>query len=126
MKSYSEQRKLYYDDVIRKHYETGYGEKRLCRIFPVSHTTITRWITRFASENRIDRNAPYEIYLKVMAKKTKEESVDPYVKTLREEVKRLQLKVKEAEMKAELYDHMIDIAEEKFNIPIRKKSGAKR
>ena len=126
MNSYKEKRALYYDEVIRVHYETGYGERRLSRIFPICHSTICGWIANFAQENNIDIHAPYSIYQSVMAKKLKKQETDPEVKALRAEVARLQTRAREAEMKAALCDRMIDLAETQFNIPIRKKSGAKR
>jgi hypothetical protein len=48
------------------------------------------------------------------------------IKALQAEVARLQKELKHEKLRADAYDTMIDIAETKFNIPIRKKSGAKR
>ena len=42
------------------------------------------------------------------------------------EVKRLRKELREAELHAKLLDAMIEIAEERFNIPIRKKSGPRQ
>ena len=47
------------------------------------------------------------------------------IKALKEEIGRLQVKLQKAELRADLYDEMINVAERQFNIPIRKKSGAK-
>ena len=51
----------------------------------------------------------------------------------KDEIAKLQARVKEleaqllhAEIKAEAYDEMINVAEAKFRIPIRKKAGAKQ
>ena len=48
------------------------------------------------------------------------------VKALQAEIKRLQQQLELAEIRAEVYDKMIDIAEATFHIPIRKKSGTKQ
>ena len=48
------------------------------------------------------------------------------IQALQDELKRLREQLREAEIKAEAYDELINIAEAKFNIPIRKKAGAKR
>ncbi len=48
------------------------------------------------------------------------------VKDLEKRVKELEAKLLKAEIKAEAYDEMINVAEAKFNIPIRKKAGAKQ
>ncbi len=45
---------------------------------------------------------------------------------LQAEVARLQKALKDANMRAEFYDTMIDVAEEMFKIPIRKKAGPKQ
>ena len=48
------------------------------------------------------------------------------ITSLRAELKVLRARLKDAEIKAEFYDEMINIAEREFNIPIRKKPGAKQ
>lgn len=45
---------------------------------------------------------------------------------LRSQVKELEKKLKRSELKTEMLETMIDIAEEQFNLEIRKKSGAKQ
>ena len=48
------------------------------------------------------------------------------VKELQKKIKELEAQLLAAEVKAEVYDRMIDIAEARFGIPIRKKPGAKQ
>ena len=48
------------------------------------------------------------------------------VKALQEEVLRLKKELKQEKMRADAYDMMIDLAEDTFKIPIRKKSGAEQ
>jgi hypothetical protein len=48
------------------------------------------------------------------------------VQALQAEVVRLQSELKGARLRADAYDEMINVAESKFNISIRKKAGAKR
>ena len=48
------------------------------------------------------------------------------VKQLRAEKKELEKRLKQAEIKAEAYEEMINVAEAMFKIPIRKKAGAKQ
>lgn len=54
------------------------------------------------------------------------ETPDQELVRLREENKKLQEALKMAEWSNHAKDVMIDIAEKTFNIPIRKKSGAKQ
>lgn len=48
------------------------------------------------------------------------------VARLKKELKEAKLALYQAQMRAEVYDTMIDVAEEMFKIPIRKKAGTKR
>jgi hypothetical protein len=45
---------------------------------------------------------------------------------LKKRVKELEARLLQAEIKAEAYDEMIKIAEARYRIPIRKKTGAKQ
>ena len=45
-------------------------------------------------------------------------------KALKKRVKELETRLLQAEIKAEAYDEMIKIAEARYRIPIRKKTGA--
>ena len=48
------------------------------------------------------------------------------VKELQKKVKELEAQLLAAEVKAEVYDKMIEMAEARFGIPTRKKTGAKQ
>lgn len=48
------------------------------------------------------------------------------VEELHKRVKELEAQLLQAEIKADFYDEMINVAEAKFNLPIRKKAGAKQ
>ncbi len=54
------------------------------------------------------------------------ESARDEVEALQKRVKELEAQLLQAEVKAEFYDEMINVAEAKFKIPIRKKAGAKQ
>lgn len=102
----------------------GYSLKRISEELPVSLSAIQRWIVKFAPEYQL-------VLLSAMARKQKEQpqstvSQDGEVKELQAEIKRLQKQLEMAEIRAEVYDKMIDIAEATFHIQIRKKSGTKQ
>lgn len=102
----------------------GYSINRITEELPVSRSAVHRWIIKFAPEYQL-------ILLSDMARKSKEQpkicvSQDDDVKALQAEIKRLQKQLEMAEIRAEVYDKMIDIAEATFHIPIRKKSGTKQ
>ena len=48
------------------------------------------------------------------------------VQALKEELKKLRAELLNAEIKAEAYNELINVAEAKFGIQIRKKAGAKQ
>ena len=126
----TKKRDLYYDRVIDLYLQTGYGRKRLSKLIPEGgQKTIMRWIANFVAEN------PQVASMK-RAKPTREapvpkpevsvEDLPTDVQELQAELKRLRAQLTKAEIKAEAYDELINVAEAKFNIPIRKKAGAKQ
>ena len=119
----TEKQRMYFSEVIRLHYEKGFGENRISRLLPIGHTTVSRWIAIFAKEKGIISEAQ-DMEKPQTTSSDQEQSAD--VKALRNRVKELEAQLLRAEIKAEFYDKMIDVAEAKFKIPIRKKAGAKQ
>lgn len=114
---------MYFDEVIRLHFEKGYGENRIAQVLPIGHTTASRWIAIFAKEKGKISGRTYMQKPQISNPSTKASNE---VEALLERIKELESQLKEAEVKAEFYDRMIDVAEAKFRIPIRKKAGAKQ
>ena len=108
----------YYNEVISIYRETGYGRKRIAKMVPVGEKTIARWIANFVAEN--GTVTPQTVMQS--NQETNKEELD----ALKKKVAELEGQLKYQEMRADAYDTMIDIAEKKFNIPIRKKAGAKQ
>lgn len=113
----------YFDEVIRLHYKEGYGKDRISQLLPIGHTTASRWIAIFAKEKgkisgANDMRKPQET---ASSSQEKDE-----IAKLQARVKELEAQLLRAEIKAEAYDEMINVAEAKFRIPIRKKAGAKQ
>jgi transposase-like protein len=129
----TKKRDLYYDRVIELYLKTGYGKKRLSRLFPdVGQKTISRWIANFVADNpqvasmkraKATRKAPVPT---PPAQEIQSEDLPTDVQELQAELKKLRAQLTKAEIKAEAYDELINVAEAKFNIPIRKKAGAKQ
>lgn len=116
----TEKQRMYYDEVIRLHFEEGYGTDRIENILPIGHSTASRWINNFVAEN--GKEYPMK---KKIASDTATNSASE-VERLKNEIAILQGQLKYQQMRAEAYDTMIEIAEKKFKIEIRKKSGAKQ
>ena len=117
----TEKQRKYFKETIRLHYERGYGEDRISRILPIGHATVSRWIAIFEREKgnvfgmqSDGKSQPHPA------------PAESDVKALQSRIKELEKRLRMAEIKAEAYDEMINVAEAKFKIPIRKKAGAKR
>jgi transposase len=121
-------RDQYYEKVIDLYVNKHLSSRRIAKIVPLSKTTITRWIANFASDNP---------EVPIMSKKTvkpKEVFSEPEsrqelpddVKTLQAELLKVKEELRKEKLRADAYDTMIDIAEDMFKVPIRKKAGAKR
>lgn len=122
-KLHTEKQRKYFSEVIRLHYEEGYGEDRISKIIPIGHSTVSRWIAIFAKEKGKVTMAR-DSHKAQAASKEQPQSAE--VRELQKKVKELEKQLLEAEIKAEAYDELINVAEAKFRIPIRKKAGAKQ
>ena len=121
---HTKKRQLYYDKVIQIYKETGFGRSRIAMMVPeIERTTIGRWIANFVAEN--EKASPMTVMQKPQEQPSVQDQNDE-VKALQQRVKELEAQLLQAEIKAEFYDEMINVAEAKFKIPIRKKAGAKQ
>ena len=95
--------------IVKSHLLNHVPLEQLSKDFGVSVRSIRRWISTFAAGKVPQKNSP-----------------DEELARLREENKRLAEALKMAEWMNHAKDVMIDEAEKMFNIPIRKKAGAKQ
>lgn len=120
---HTEKQLHYFAEVIRLHYEEGLCEDRIARLLPIGHTTASKWIAIFArEEGKISGMKDMEKPQSTAS----ELDQNTEVQALQKRVKELEAQLLQAEIKAKFYDKMIDVAEAKFKIPIRKKAGAKQ
>ena len=118
--------------IVKAHLLNHVPLDQLSKDFGVSARSIRRWISTFADGKVPKKNSPGISYVKpnssAMPKKKQnvEESAAEELARLRAENKRLSEALKMAEWMNHAKDVMIDEAEKAFNIPIRKKSGAKQ
>ena len=91
--------------------------------YGVSSSTLQRWVKAAGAEAaRVAKAASVGI----KTEQSTQAAGDPAGEDLGSEVKRLREELRRAELHAKLLNAMIDIAEERFEIPIRKKHGARR
>ena len=100
--------------IIREYYLEGVSKNALAKKYNSSFPAILRIIRNFAASN--DKGA-------LLMKNKPTDSLAEENKALREEILELKKKLHQETMRADFYDTMVDVAEEMFNIEIRKKAG---
>ena len=118
----------YYQKVINMYYQEGLSSCHIAKIIPVSRTTVKRWIAIFAEENPhktpiMNKRSPQS---EPQVAREPQKGLPEDVQALQAEVARLKKELRHEKMRADAYDMMIDLAEDAFKIPIRKKSGAEQ
>ncbi len=116
----TEKRLKYYDQVVEIFQRTGYSPYRIAKLglVPVERKSIAKWIANFVAEN--GKASPSTI---MEPKKT--ESNDE-LEALKARIADLEEQLRLEKMRGRLNDKIIEIAEKKYNIQIRKKAGAKQ
>ena len=123
-----EKREEYLGLVTEMYFNGGSSIAAISRKISTPSSTVRRWIRIFTEENCI------EMVPRKHRKRTDIKHVDPEAQTgsedrekaLLAEIKRLEMELKREKLRADLNDEIINVAEQKFNIQIRKKAGAKR
>lgn len=104
------------DEVLRLYAESEMSYLEISEVTDLKVRTIKYIVRNFVNEQS---GTP------IMSEKKKEASAGDY-DALRAEVTRLKKELRYQTMRAEALDTMIDVAEEMFNIPVRKKAGTKQ
>ena len=118
--------------IVKAHLVNHVPISQLSKEFGICEVTIYRWISTFADgkvpEGKSKGTPEVKPNPSSMSKKSQKpvESEAEELARLREENKRLAEALKMAEWMNHAKDVMIDEAEKMFNIPIRKKAGAKQ
>ena len=129
MNHYSSTRDTYLAQALTLS-KQGLPVSTIDKLIPVDRATIYRWIAKFAVDNLQEEPS-------VMARKSKKdaqsqsevpvnEALPDDVIALQKEIKDLRAQLTKAEIKAEAFDELINVAEAQFGIQIRKKAGAKQ
>lgn len=85
----------------------------------LSYKTISYWIRKFGIE---DKSIPTDMNKEL---KPTEKELQKKIRELEQQVKRLKVELKHSNMARDAYDCMIDLAEETYNIKVRKNSDAR-
>lgn len=117
MKEYKTRKKeRYYSEVIRLYTELGYSIGHISRVFSLSYVTVKRWLAIFAEENK-DKEFAMKVNSSTVGSHTES---NEEIKALKAEIAHLKKELNNAQIKAELYNEMINVAERHFNIRMRK------
>lgn len=127
--NHSQKRDLYYEKAMKLYFEEGMPGPHICRVLPISRTILYKWIAIFVEENpqvasmkRVKESGNAQ----KPSSEVQEDELPKDIMELQSELKKLRAQLNRAEIKAEAYDELINVAEAKFNIQIRKKAGAKQ
>lgn len=116
MNYYSEEFKL---RVVTEVLDGKYSKEEARRIYDIkSKCAILYWIRQFSGQSNYRDGGISQIDLDVMKEKKSEHDKDQKIKQLESQLKREKLR-------ADMWQKMIDVAEDEFKIDIRKKFGAK-
>ena len=100
-------------EVAKERHLERMGSKEIAQKYGISTASVNRILCNFAASN--DKS------MLLMKNKPIDNKAEE-IKALREEVLELKKKLQNETMRADFYDTMIDVAEEMFDIEIRKKA----
>jgi transposase-like protein len=117
------------EQIILEYLEQGCGYRKLQQKYGISRTTICKWVQIYQGIHGLERTAKQQShYLRDMddPKKKRLPKKSPDAEDLQKKIAALEKQLQWEKLRADSLDTMINIAEEKLNISIRKKSGSPR
>ena len=108
--------------IVREYLESGLPAEKIIKKYHISSRSVLfSWMDKFLNE-RDSLSLQQEPQIEEDMAKTKDERM----KEKDAEIKRLRKALELEKLRSHAYSTMIDLAEQTFNIPVRKKSGTKR
>ena len=109
-------------EILREYLTTNQSKRSICRKYGLDPNWVSRNLIKFAVADKKDGIAMKKLPGNVSVEKTyRDDDRDALLKRIRE----LEIELRRTEMARDAYDEMIRLAEQYYDIPIRKKSGAK-
>ena len=115
------------EQIILEYLEQGCGYRKLQEKYGISRTTICKWVQIYQGIHGLDRTQKQQNhYLRDMDDPNKKRlpKANPTSLDLEKKIAALEKQLQWEKLRADALDTMINIAEEKLNIAIRKKSGS--
>ena len=117
------------DQIIQEYLATGCGYRNLQKKYGISRTTICKWVQVYQGiHNLPPTDLQQKYYLNPMERKEKhklEESSEKEQELL-QKIASLEKQLAHQELRAEVLDTLITVAEKQLNISIRKKPGTQQ
>jgi len=110
--------------LLNEYLSSGKSKNAFEKEKGLSQHCISNWLRTFAVEDKPLVLMPQAI-LMGMSKDADKEELLQEIDRLKQELRLKSLDLKRTEMARDAYERMIVLAEERYGIPIRKKSGAK-
>ncbi len=113
------------DKVIQEYLTTGCGYRKLQEKYGIGRATICNWVQVYQGIHNISKTSlQQKHYISPMKRKQKE--ADANQAALLEKIASLERQLKHEELRSEVLDKLIDVAEKQLNISIRKKPGTQQ
>lgn len=114
------------DQIIQEYLNTGCGYRKLQAKYGISRTTICKWVQVYqAVHNLPPIDLQQKHYISPMAKKEQQATTEKEAELLKK-IAALEKQLAHQELRAEVLDTLINVAEKQLNISIRKKSGTQQ
>jgi transposase-like protein len=117
------------DQIIQEYLNTGCGYRKLQARYGIGRTTICKWVQVYQGVHNLQpTNLQQKHYISPMAKKAKqeEEGISENEAALLQKIAALEKQLAHQELRAEVLDTLINVAEKQLNISIRKKPGTQQ
>ena len=122
----------HYEQVVQLRHQ-GMSIREISAKTGVAKSAVHRWLCIFAGENLTAMNTKPStpkrvtgVHVPENKANTSENPIGDNEETPQEKIARLEKELEEARIRADLYEEIINVAEKKFDIQIRKKAGTKR
>jgi transposase-like protein len=117
------------DQIIQEYLNTGCGYRKLQAKYGIGRTTICKWVQVYQGVHNLQpTDLQQKHYINPMAKKAKEDqaATSENEAALLQKIAVLEKQLAHQELRAEVLDTLINVAEKQLNISIRKKPGTQQ
>ena len=112
--------------LLKEYLSSGKSKRRFQKEKGLSHSSISNWLRIFAVEDKpVVLTSQAAVTDMQKDKDPDKEELLQEIARLKQELRLTSLDLKRTEMARDAYERMIVLAEERYGIPIRKKSDAK-